>query len=132
LVGRTQQHLYLLLDALARVEDNAEQPISDVILQAGERVAPGTSLLVITARPDGNLPAACAQFSLQGARVMVAYIDPETFTKEHRTQRSPETRQFLSDLIAVKASVTLFPKSAEGVLRPEALDDADIRQTEPV
>ena len=58
--GRGQSHLYLILDALARVEANSAMSLHQLVEENAVSVQPGTTLLIITAKPDTTLSASFA------------------------------------------------------------------------
>lgn len=130
LPGRGQQHLFLVLDALARVEAESPTTVRGVVTESVGNLLPGTTLIIITSQADPQLPNALTRYTATGANVLVAYIDPETF-ENGRTRLSPnDVETFFTELLAIGANVFVVRRSEDGELNPEAITDAHIRQAQ--
>jgi uncharacterized protein (DUF58 family) len=130
LSGRGQTHLFTILDALARVEAQAAETISELTESALQSIAPGTTALVVTSRPAVGLPDALCQHTLTGANAVVVYIDPNTFPKGARLAAREEAAPFLAALVASHVQPFLLRCQPEGELIPEAIHDAHILTAE--
>ncbi len=114
--GRGQDHLHLILGALARAEADATTPMSELLGSIGE-LASGTRLVVMTAKTERGLPEALSRFTSTGADVSLIYLDPSTFPGAGRRKAPAERSRFFSELLAVHARPLLVEANAEQELR---------------
>lgn len=128
---RGQEQLFLILDALARVQAESAQPVSTLVEETVGNLPPGTTLLVLTARPDGALPGVLTRYTATGTNVVVLYIDPESFQGGHNRVSSAQSRQFYAELVAVRAQPFILRGGRQGDLYPEAVVDTYVRSTQP-
>ena len=84
--GRGQSHVYLILDALARVEANSAMSLHQLVEENAVSVQPGTTLLIITAKPDTTLSASFAPYLAIGVKIGLAYVDPASFLMDVRRE----------------------------------------------
>jgi uncharacterized protein (DUF58 family) len=119
--GRGQEHLFLILDALARVQADALQPISGLISEKVGSLLPGTTLLVVTSRPDTGLPSALTRYTSTGANVAVIYIDTESFPGGKGRVSEAELQRFFAELLSVNVYPFVLRKNQQGDLFPEAV-----------
>lgn len=129
---RGQEQLFLVLDALARVQAIAHQSVSGLVEETVGILPPGTTLLVITARADGALPGVLARYTATGANVIVLYIDPETFPGGKGTLPAGLAQQFQAELLAVRAQPFVLRGDRQGDLYPEAVVHSHARHTQTI
>ncbi len=115
--GRGQDHLYTVLDRLARVEATSDQKVSAVVSGTVGPLLPGTSLLIVTSQADLDLPSAIIRYVSTGARVSVAFIDPESFeaSRMHKASSTP----FLGELLASGANTFVIRRQPNQRIEPE-------------
>ena len=127
---RGQEQLFLVLDALARVQSVAHQPVSGLVEETVGALTPGTTLLVMTSRADGALPGVLARYTATGANVIVLYIDPETFPGGKGAFPAGLAQQFQAELLAVRVQPFVLRGDRTGDLYPEAVVPSYARHTE--
>ncbi|HUV05250.1 MAG TPA: DUF58 domain-containing protein [Armatimonadota bacterium] len=98
--GRGRGHLYVILDALARVEADQEETLSSVLLQKLDSITHGSDIVCLASSIDEGLPQ-CADLLLpRGARLQLVL-----FTLSDGL--SGKTEQMARRLAASRASVTI-------------------------
>jgi uncharacterized protein (DUF58 family) len=126
-IGRGQEQYYRILDALARVEADADRAVSTVIANWSVEIPRGMSMLVITAQADPELPSAVAALTGQGMRVTVVYVDPASFVSARTLASQSKSKEFLADLVGVGANVFSLARHPDGDLVPEEIQNAIVR-----
>jgi len=134
--GRGHEHLFLILDALARVESDSKQPVHELISERAGSLLPGTTLIIVTAHADNSLAASLARYTAVGTNVVVVYIDPASFQdafqnasagadsdSHNRRTTSSAVDTFIGELLGVQAQVFLMPHNPDGILTLEAVND---------
>lgn len=98
---------YELLEVLARVKADSPMPASALLQWAGERLSPGSNVVVITAAPDERLPVVINALRRSNLTVTVIVLDAYSF--DHNAFSAP-----MGDLLeAVGAKVVELPSQAD-------------------
>jgi len=126
---RGQEQLFLVLDALARVQAVAHQPVSGLVEETVGILSPGTTLLVMTSRADGALPGVLARYTATGANVIVLYVDPQSFSGGKAALPAGLAEQFQAELLAVRAQPFVLRRDPSGDLFTEAAVPGYARHT---
>lgn len=132
LPGRGQNHLFTLLDALARVEAESLLPAADLALQALHTIPRGTTVVMLTARADHRLAEVLGQHTLNGASVVAVYVDPHSFIDRSSPAKRDSTADFLTALLAAGVRPFLLCRHPEGELIPEAVQDVHYAIPQPI
>ena len=119
LEGRGQSHLLLILDALARVEANVNIPLRQWLAEQVVSVKPGTTLVVITSKPDAALTDALAPYFILGVKVGVVLIEAGSFLPERDRNRDEEAQIFLAGLSSLRLPTYVIRHQENGLLNPE-------------
>ena len=117
--GRGQSHLYLILDALARVEANSAMSLHQLVEENAVSVQPGTTLLIITAKPDVTLSASFAPYLAIGVKIGLAYVEPASFVTGRGEREAEKSEAFLAALAALRLPTFVVRRAPNGVLNPE-------------
>ncbi len=117
--GRGEAHLFLILDALARVKAISKVSMRQTVEDNAARVLPGTTLLVVTANPDLNLSGAFASYLAIGVKISVAFIDPDTFEGKRFRRGNDDSGAFLASLASLRLPAFVVRCAPNGVLDPE-------------
>lgn len=123
LPGRGQSHLFTMLDALARVQAEATQSVSELTQEALQSIAQGTTTIVITARPATGLPGVLSLHTVTGGNAIIVYVDPNSFPTGARLSQQQDASAFLAALMAARVQPFLLRYHPEGELIPEAVHD---------
>jgi uncharacterized protein (DUF58 family) len=119
--GRGQEHLLSVLDALARVEARSARSAAQLVTEGVGILLPGTTLVVITARTDGELADALARYTSAQTRVGVIYVDPEAFSARDSRSTATRVNQFFAEILAVHAHPFLMHQAADDEPTPETI-----------
>jgi len=122
--GHGTEHLYAVLDALARVEPRDKEKVSKLLLPRVGGLAPGTTLVVLTCDLDPELPDTISSYVAAGVQVLVIYSDPRSFKSELRVPLRETQHSWYRALAAGKAQVVLLHRDPERQLKPEVVTDA--------
>ena len=117
--GRGQSHLYLILDALARVQANSSMSLHRLVEENAVSVQPGTTLLIITPKPDIALSASFAPYLAIGVKIGLAYVDPASFLTRGSDREAQKSEAFLASLSALRLPMFVVRCAPNGVLDPE-------------
>lgn len=121
--GRGTEHLFLILASLARAEANDSESLSARLVQRVGVLQPGTTLMVLTADADPDLPGALAHYTSGGAQVFVLYADALAFGRAPHLTRQAQAA-FLEGLYAARTAPSVLRRSPDGRLRPETVQNA--------
>lgn len=132
LSGRGQSHLFTILDALARVQAQATQSVSELTQEALLAVTSGTTVVVITSRAASGLPDVLSLHTLTGGNALVVYVDPNSFAEGTRFGSREDASPFFAGLLAARVQPFLLRYHAEGELIPETVQDVYQKSYEPV
>ena len=127
--ARGQEQLFLILDALARVEADVQESVSSVVLETIQNIASGTTLLIITSQPDEALAEALIHYTAMGANVAVVYVDPVTFEGGQNRIKPEVASEFLLKLQAVHTHTFVLRQNPEGFLYPEVIGNGSQNQS---
>jgi uncharacterized protein (DUF58 family) len=125
LSGRGEEHLFAILDTLARVEANSAQSVGAMVQSALGSLSQGTTFCVVTSRPDPGLADALMYCASYGVNVSVVYIDASSF--DGGRVSAADSQRFLEALMAVRAQPFLLRHNSDGELYPEAIGYASVR-----
>ena len=124
--GRGESQMLLVLDALARVEANVPVPLHQWLAEETSRVELGTTLAIVTCKPDMALPAVLAPAVAMGVKVGVVLVDAGTFRPDGNAQqnavaahRNEVTQQFLAAISALRLPTYVLRHQENGLLDPE-------------
>jgi uncharacterized protein (DUF58 family) len=127
LAGRGEDHLFTLLEMLARVEANASQTVSGLLGEVAAFIPEGTTLVILTSRADSALPGILSRLSANGIRVGVVFIDPDSFVSGRRhAAQSGGSQTFLSATLAAQAHLFVLRRQEQGPLLSEAITNVTI------
>ena len=118
--GRGESHFLTILDTLARVKSTSNEPVEEALSHAASSLPPGSTLVVITPQSSKALSNAvvnCATNS--NSNVIVAYIDPDSFTSGKTRGADSQKKQFFNELLAANVLTLLVRQNAEGDIQPE-------------
>lgn len=118
--GRGESHFLTILDTLARVKSASNEPVEEALSHAASSLPPGSTLVVITPQSSKALSNAvvnCATNS--NSNVIVAYIDPDSFTSGKTRGADSQKKQFFNELLAANVLTLLVRQNAEGDIQPE-------------
>jgi uncharacterized protein (DUF58 family) len=121
--GRGSEHLYSVLTGLARVEAADPLPLSRRFVSRVGLLTPGTTLIVLTAALDEDLPGALAHYSATGTQIAVFYADQRTFDGRFTRPTPAAQRAFMEGLLMATAAPYIIRKSQDGLLRPEPVQN---------
>lgn len=77
--GRGQQHLYAVLDTLARVEAKSQEPVTALLDRTAGALPPRASVVVVTSKLSTTMEDAFLKQTALGASPILVYVDPEPF-----------------------------------------------------
>lgn len=129
--GRGQDHLFLIFDALARVEAKGSESIGAVVREAVGAIQPGTTLVILTSRCDRTLPASLTRYAAHGANILIAYIDPATFEGGPARPRPSEIQDFQTELLALDVHLFHVRRNDQNVIDPENISHVEMVTGEP-
>ena len=116
--GRGEEHLYRLLDSLARVEADTVMPLSEVLTSSLQVLPAGTTLIAMTASPEPGLVEALSRFTVNGGSVALIYVDPVSFgAKDGKSMEAAQA--VLADLLTVNVQTFVLRSNAFGDVLPE-------------
>lgn len=118
--GRGQDHMFLIMDALARADDTASQSLASVLSDGASRVLPGTTVVALVCRPDFNLAGVMARYRAAGATVIVTFVDPKSFEGGRGAVRLSDEQLFFAELSAIGAHLFRVQCNEQSELRLEA------------
>jgi uncharacterized protein (DUF58 family) len=121
--GRGSEHLYTVLGSLARAEANDAEGFADTFVRRVGILAPGTTMIVLTAGLDRDLPGAIAHYTGAGAQVLVFYADGRTFSPGGRFPSAEAQQIFIEQISGTKAVPVLIRRNDEGLIKPEQIED---------
>jgi uncharacterized protein (DUF58 family) len=130
--GRGQNHLFTILDALARVEAESKLSVAELTQEALLAIVPGTTALIITAQADPALATILSQHTWTGANALTVYLEPKSFKDGGLLGGREDSSAFLASLASSRVTPYLLHKQPEGELIPEIVTDVHYRPTELV
>jgi uncharacterized protein (DUF58 family) len=130
--GHGTEQLYTVLDTLARVEARERESFSKRIISTVGMLQPGTTLILLTADMDEDLPEVVAAYTSAGIQVLVVYADPRSFNVAVRHPLRESQHAWYHSLAAVRAEVALLHRDQMRQLRPEVVTDAGRSTEQPV
>ena len=119
--SRGQEHLLVVLDALARVEARSAQSVTKLVNEAVGNLLPGTTLVVITSQASGSLADALARYTSAQTRVGVIYVDPAAFAPKNSRLPSVNVNRFFAEILAVHAHPFLMHRATGEEPTPETI-----------
>jgi uncharacterized protein (DUF58 family) len=122
--GRGSEHLFLVLSSLARAAADQPGSLGSRLVERVGPILPGTTLIVLTARPDEELPGALAHYTAAGIQSYVFYADPLSFQDLPKPAAEERQRQYMSSLLGAQAAVLLLRRNDERQIQPEPITDA--------
>lgn len=125
--GQGEEHLMLILDALARVTACSKVSMAETLILKIGNPQPGTSLVIITSNPDSRLADTISNLTSLQVRVSVIYIDPDSFMYSKVSKDSKARQRFFASVAAVKAVPFVLKRNPNGNLNPEAISHDSIR-----
>lgn len=106
--GRGSEHLHVILDALARIEANRREPLSEVLLADLDSFVRGSDVVCLSSTIDAGIPR-CAELLLsKGARLHFIVITVGNILPD-------ETELIARQLAASDSTVTVVGCSRESV-----------------
>ncbi|MCC6442488.1 MAG: DUF58 domain-containing protein [Armatimonadetes bacterium] len=85
-----QDHLYSILEALARMEAVSPCSLGTVLLEAAPTIEPHSTVVVLTPQVDNSLFEAFHSLSHMGARLALLWFDGDSFEETEGPGGSPE------------------------------------------
>jgi uncharacterized protein (DUF58 family) len=126
--GRGAEHLFMILTSLARTDPDQSASLGTTMVERIGVVAPGTTLVLLTAHPDDALPGAIAHYTAAGVQTHVFFADPASFNGPASRVTSDRTEQFLGKLAAAQATVFVLRRNEERRIQPEYLQNANLNK----
>ena len=117
--GRGEAHLFLILDALARVKAESAVSMRQTVEDNAANMLAGTTLLVVTANPDPALSSALASYLAIGVKISVAYIDPDSFVDKRSRREKQSGEAFMASLAALRLPAFVVRCDPNGIIDPE-------------
>lgn len=117
--GRGQSHLLLILDTLARVEATIKTPMREWLVEQAASIRSGTTLAVVTAKPDPGLTDAFAPYLGVGVKVGMVFVDPNSFRAMSNAQQIEKSRYFLAAMTTLHLPTYVVRHEEKGLLNPE-------------
>ncbi|HLK59290.1 MAG TPA: DUF58 domain-containing protein, partial [Chthonomonadaceae bacterium] len=117
--GRGQEHLYRILDVLARAEAKSTVHLSDLIMGSVWSLPIGTTLIAISSQPEPALVEALSRFTVSGGEVALVYVDPDSFGRPDHKARGSRTEGVMADLLAVGVQTFQLRKNPYRDVMPE-------------
>jgi len=87
--GAGPDHLYYLLEALARMEAGSAFPLGQVILERAGMIKPYSTLVALTPLMDNTLLQAFDALLQMGVRPVLVWLDGGSFDAENRVVSNP-------------------------------------------
>jgi uncharacterized protein (DUF58 family) len=109
-----------VLAALARVQAESSATLAATLEAHMYTFHPGSSIVVLTSRPEAALAQVMVQCRALGIRPMVVYIDPETFDGGRGSVKPDQLTSFQTELSSVGVPLFVVRHEADGQLAAEA------------
>ncbi len=120
--GRGSEHLFAILASLARAEATDPHPLSSRLIERVGVLLPGTSVVVLTAEADSQLPGAISCITSSGAQTMLFFADPRSFLPGHSHPSERAYNEFMEGLYSAQAIPVVLKKQEESRLIAEHID----------
>ena len=121
--GRGQSHLFLILNALARVKADSAVSMRELLKDNFAGITAGTTILIITSNPDEELYDALGPILTVGVKVGVAYVDPTTFHHGHSKKAVLQNERFFASLAPLRLPTFLIRSTPDSSLNPEDISN---------
>lgn len=120
--GRGSEHLFAILASLARAEATDPHPLSSRLMERVGVLLPGTSVVVLTAEADSQLPGAISYITSSGAQTMLFFADPRSFLPGYSQPSERAYNEFMEGLYSAQAIPVVLKKQEESRLIAEQID----------
>ncbi len=131
--GRGQPHLFLLLDALARVQATSRVPLHKTVAENAVTVQPGTTLVLITSDREMALCDSFLPYMSIGVKIAIVFIEPASFVAAPSRRDIAQSETFLRGLAALHMPTFVLRSNPNGALNPEEVRyDSALETLKPV
>ena len=121
--GRGESYLVPILDALARVETQANAPFYEVLAARSAEIPPGSAVIALTADSDLRLAETLAGLAAQGFASHVIYVDAPPSAAGRDLKFSARRDDFIAALLAGRTQTTLLRRGSEGEASLERIEN---------